>query len=66
MKNICLYFEVHQPYHLRLYRFFDIGKHPVRPRRAIRAYRVRAKALQNGHRRHRAGTIEGAPVVFIS
>jgi alpha-amylase len=25
MKNICLYFEVHQPYHLRLYRFFDIG-----------------------------------------
>lgn len=25
-KNICLYFEVHQPRQLRLYRFFDIGK----------------------------------------
>ncbi len=27
MKNICLYFQVHQPYRLRkAYRFFDIGK----------------------------------------
>lgn len=25
MKNICLYFQVHQPMRLRLYRFFDIG-----------------------------------------
>lgn len=25
-KNICLYFHVHQPTRLRLYRFFDIGK----------------------------------------
>ncbi len=25
-KSICLYFEVHQPTRLRLYRFFDIGK----------------------------------------
>ena len=25
-KNICLYFQVHQPMRLRLYRFFDIGK----------------------------------------
>lgn len=25
-KNICLYFQVHQPTRLRLYRFFDIGK----------------------------------------
>src|SRR5574344_1387404 len=26
MKSICLYFQVHQPTRLRLYRFFDIGK----------------------------------------
>ncbi len=26
MKSICLYFQVHQPYRLRTYRFFDIGK----------------------------------------
>ncbi len=25
-KSICLYFQVHQPHRLRLYRFFDIGK----------------------------------------
>ena len=25
-KNICLYFQVHQPTRLRQYRFFDIGK----------------------------------------
>ena len=25
-KNVCLYFQVHQPARLRLYRFFDIGK----------------------------------------
>ena len=25
MKSICLYFQVHQPYRLRTYRFFDIG-----------------------------------------
>ena len=25
-KSICLYFQVHQPMRLRLYRFFDIGK----------------------------------------
>ena len=25
MKTICLYFEIHQPFHLRRYRFFDIG-----------------------------------------
>jgi alpha-amylase len=25
-KSICLYFQVHQPYRLRQYRFFDIGK----------------------------------------
>ena len=25
MKKICLYFEVHQPYRPRTYRFFDIG-----------------------------------------
>ena len=25
-KSICLYFQVHQPVRLRLYRFFDIGK----------------------------------------
>lgn len=25
-KTICLYFQVHQPYRLRQYRFFDIGK----------------------------------------
>lgn len=25
MKNICFYFQVHQPYRLREYRFFDIG-----------------------------------------
>ncbi|HCV15578.1 MAG TPA: alpha-amylase, partial [Rikenellaceae bacterium] len=25
-KTICLYFQVHQPHRLRLYRFFDIGK----------------------------------------
>ena len=25
-KSICLYFQVHQPARLRLYRFFDIGK----------------------------------------
>ena len=25
-KNVCLYFQVHQPTRLRLYRFFDIGK----------------------------------------
>ncbi len=26
MKNICLYFQLHQPVRLRRYRFFDIGK----------------------------------------
>lgn len=26
MRNICLYFQVHQPYRLRTYRFFDIGE----------------------------------------
>lgn len=25
MKNICLYFQIHQPFRLRKYRFFDIG-----------------------------------------
>jgi len=27
MKNICFYFQVHQPFRLRKYHFFDIGKH---------------------------------------
>jgi len=26
MKNICLYFQVHQPFRLKRYRFFDVGK----------------------------------------
>jgi alpha-amylase len=26
MKSICLYFQIHQPFRLRTYRFFDIGK----------------------------------------
>ncbi len=26
MKNICFYFQIHQPDRLRVYRFFDIGK----------------------------------------
>ena len=26
MKNICFYFQVHQPFRLRSYRFFDIGE----------------------------------------
>jgi len=26
MKNICLYFQVHQPFRVRTFRFFDIGK----------------------------------------
>jgi alpha-amylase len=26
MRSICFYFQVHQPYRLRTYRFFDIGK----------------------------------------
>jgi alpha-amylase len=26
MKNICLYFQVHQPLRLKRYRFFDVGK----------------------------------------
>lgn len=25
MKNVCLYFKIHQPYRLKRYRFFDIG-----------------------------------------
>ncbi len=25
MRSICFYFQVHQPYRLRTYRFFDIG-----------------------------------------
>ena len=25
-KSICFYFQVHQPYNLRTYRFFDVGK----------------------------------------
>ncbi|HOI31650.1 MAG TPA: alpha-amylase, partial [Bacteroidales bacterium] len=25
-KSICFYFQVHQPFRLRTYRFFDIGK----------------------------------------
>ena len=25
MRSICLYFQVHQPFRLRTYRFFDIG-----------------------------------------
>jgi alpha-amylase len=27
MKTICFYFQVHQPFRLRRYRFFDIGKY---------------------------------------
>ncbi len=27
MKSICFYFQVHQPFRLRTYRFFDIGEH---------------------------------------
>ena len=26
MKNICFYFEIHQPLRLKRYRFFDIGQ----------------------------------------
>jgi alpha-amylase len=26
MKNLCIYFQVHQPFRLNTYRFFDIGK----------------------------------------
>ena len=26
MKNICIYFQIHQPYSLKRYRFFDIGQ----------------------------------------
>jgi alpha-amylase len=26
MRSICFYFQVHQPYRLKHYRFFDIGK----------------------------------------
>jgi len=26
MRSICFYFQVHQPYRLKRYRFFDIGK----------------------------------------
>ncbi len=26
MKNICFYFQIHQPYRLKPYRFFDIGQ----------------------------------------
>ena len=26
MKNICIYFQLHQPYSLKRYRFFDIGQ----------------------------------------
>ena len=26
MRNICFYFQVHQPFRLRRYRFFDIGE----------------------------------------
>ncbi len=26
MRHICLYFQVHQPFRLRIYRFFDIGE----------------------------------------
>ncbi len=26
MKNICIYFQLHQPYSLKRYRFFDIGE----------------------------------------
>jgi len=26
MRSICFYFQVHQPYRLRTYRFFDIGE----------------------------------------
>lgn len=26
MKNVCLYFQVHQPFRLKKYRFFNIGK----------------------------------------
>jgi alpha-amylase len=25
MRSICFYFQVHQPFRLRTYRFFDIG-----------------------------------------
>ena len=26
MKNICIYFQIHQPYSLKRYRFFDIDQ----------------------------------------
>ena len=29
MRHLCFYFQVHQPYRLRTYRFFDIGKRHV-------------------------------------
>ena len=25
MKTICFYFQIHQPFRLKRYRFFDIG-----------------------------------------
>ncbi|MFN8133992.1 MAG: alpha-amylase, partial [Bacteroidales bacterium] len=25
MRSVCLYFQIHQPFRLRTYRFFDIG-----------------------------------------
>ena len=28
MKTICFYFQVHQPFRLKRYRFFDIGNDP--------------------------------------
>lgn len=29
MRHLCFYFQVHQPYRLRTYRFFDIGKRHI-------------------------------------
>ncbi len=26
MKNMCLYFQIHHPFHLRTFRFFDVGE----------------------------------------
>lgn len=26
MKNICLYFQIHHPFHLKTFRFFDVGE----------------------------------------
>jgi alpha-amylase len=63
MRTICLYFQVHQPFRLRQYRFFDIGNEhyyyddysneSIMRKIADRSYLYANKVLLNAIKEHK-------------